>query len=303
MKFVFELPTGGSDAAVKAIVTLATAADRAGISALAYTDHPAPSKKWREGGGHSTFDPFAALSFVAAVTERVRLMPYLAVLPYRNPLLLAKSVATVDRLSGGRFTLVCGTGYLRSEFAALGASFDDRNARFDETIAVLRQAYISPDGLVYEGSDFKALGVVYDPAPVQLPHPPIWIGGNSTASRRRVAEYGAGWAPMRTDATYSRVVRTGVLATDDDFARAITGLREATEANGRDPDAVDVLLDGGVRLDSPPDEALERVATLTSIGVTATSVAPPSGSPEQVADALEAFGRRVIAQVDAGRPV
>lgn len=298
MKFVFELPTGGSDAAVQAIVTLATAADRAGIAALAYTDHPAPSKKWRDGGGHSTFDPFAALSFLAAVTERVRLMPYLAVLPYRNPLLLAKSVATVDRLSGGRFTLVCGTGYLRSEFAALGVSFEDRNQRFDETVAVLRQAYTNPDGLIYEGSDFKALGVVYDPPPVQLPHPPIWIGGNSMASRRRVAEYGAGWAPMRTDATYSKVVRTGVLSTDDDFARAIAGLREMTAANGRDPDAVEVLLDGGVRVGSPADEALERVAALAAIGVTSTSIQMPKGPAEQLSELLLEFGEGVIAKVD-----
>lgn len=297
MKFVYELPVHGAAAEARSVAAMATAAERAGIAMIGYTDHPAPSKKWLDGGGHSTFDPFAALCFVAAVTERVGLMTYLAVLPYRNPLLLARSVATVDRLSGGRFTMVAGTGYLRSEFAALGTDFDRRNERFDETIDVLRQAYSSPEGLRYEGSDFKALGVVYDPGPVQLPHPPIWIGGNSMASRRRVAEYGAGWAPMRADAQYSRVVRTGALSTDQDFADAVAGLRDMVAARGRDPDSVDVVLDGGLRLDIEPGRALKRVAELEEMGATHAVVYGAPASPSEIADQLEAFGESVIKAV------
>jgi alkanesulfonate monooxygenase SsuD/methylene tetrahydromethanopterin reductase-like flavin-dependent oxidoreductase (luciferase family) len=107
--------------------TLAGAFEEAGFGALTLTDHPSPSLEWLRAAGHSTFDPFAGLTFYAAVTRRIRLMTHLAVVPYRNPLLMAKSIATVDRLSGGRFTLIAGTGYLRSEFLALGRSFEDRN--------------------------------------------------------------------------------------------------------------------------------------------------------------------------------
>jgi probable F420-dependent oxidoreductase len=297
VKFVFELPVSGDSARPDAIVAVATAAERAGVAALAYTDHPAPSKKWMEGGGHSTLDPFAALCFVAGVTKTIGLMPYLAVLPYRNPLLLAKLVATVDRLSGGRFTLVAGTGYLRSEFAALGASFEDRNERFDETIDVLRQAYTNPDGVHYEGSDFKAFGVVYDPPPVQLPHPPIWIGGNSMASRRRVAQYGAGWAPLRADAGFSKVVRTGVMSSDEDFARAIAGLREMTLSCDRDPDSIDIMLAGGISLDGRPDATIERVWQLRALGATYTVIFAPPAAPEEIAEQLERFGEEVIARL------
>ncbi len=144
MKFSIEMSVRGEAAEPAAIVATARAAERAGFSMLGYTDHPAPSRKWLEGGGHSTFDPFAGLCFLAAVTERVGLMTYLAVLPYRNPLLLAKSVATVDRLSGGRFTMVAGTGYLRSEFSALGRSFENRNELFDEAVDVIRNVYRDP---------------------------------------------------------------------------------------------------------------------------------------------------------------
>ena len=294
MKFALEMPTAGATTDPAAIKLMAQAADQAGFELVGYTDHPAPSRKWLDHGGHSTFDPFAALSFVAAVTERVGLMTFLAVLPYRNPLLLAKSVATVDLLSGGRFTLVAGTGYLRSEFAALGRSFEDRNELFDEAVTVLRGAF-SAAAFEFEGRDFTALGVALDPPPVQRPHPPIWVGGNSMASRRRVARFGAGWAPVRSDPTFSKTMRTGVLATDDDFAAAIDGLREMVSAEGRDPDQVGVMLDGGPRLEDPSDYALERAGQLAGIGATHLMVHAPSGEPAQIAEHLERFGREVIA--------
>jgi probable F420-dependent oxidoreductase len=294
VKFALEMPTAGATTDPAAIKVMAQAADQAGFELVGYTDHPAPSRKWLDHGGHSTFDPFAALSFVAAVTERVGLMTYLAVLPYRNPLLLAKSVATVDRLSGGRFTLVAGTGYLRSEFAALGRSFEDRNKLFDEAVTVLRGTF-SDAAFEFDGRDFTALGVALDPPPVQKPHPPIWVGGNSIASRRRVARFGAGWAPVRSDPTFSQTMRTGVLSTDDDVATAIDGLREMVVAEGRDPDQVGVMLDGGPRLEDPSDFALERAGQLARIGATHVMVHAPTGEPAQIADHLERFGREVIA--------
>ncbi|HUZ10257.1 MAG TPA: LLM class F420-dependent oxidoreductase [Acidimicrobiales bacterium] len=294
MKFSIEMSVRGEAAEPAAIVATARAAERAGFSMLGYTDHPAPSRKWLEGGGHSTFDPFAGLCFLAAVTERVGLMTYLAVLPYRNPLLLAKSVATVDRLSGGRFTMVAGTGYLRSEFSALGRSFENRNELFDEAVDVIRNVYRDRE-FVHEGRDFTARGVTYDPAPVQLPHPPIWIGGSSKASRKRVARFGDGWAPLMNSEAFAATVRSAPLVTLDDLARSVDDLRALLEAEGRDPLGISIQVDGLGSVDGPVDATLERAAALEALGVTHAVVRPPDGPTGQVVEAMEAFGSAVIA--------
>jgi alkanesulfonate monooxygenase SsuD/methylene tetrahydromethanopterin reductase-like flavin-dependent oxidoreductase (luciferase family) len=126
------------------VVRIARAAEQAGFGSIALTEHPAPSAKWLAAGGHESFDPLSALAFVAGVTERIRLLTYLLVLPYRNPLLAAKQAATVDVLSGGRLTLGVGTGYLRSEFVALGADFAERNELFDEAIEVMTGVWRTP---------------------------------------------------------------------------------------------------------------------------------------------------------------
>lgn len=296
MEFSLELPAHGSTTDPAAVTALAQAAERAGFGLVGYTDHPAPSGKWLAGGGHPTFDPFAALCFVAAVTTRVGLMTHLAVLPYRNPLLLAKSVATVDRLSAGRFTMVAGTGYLRSEFAALGQSFDDRNARFDEAIEVLRSVFVDDD-FRYEGEGFTARGVAHDPKPVQLPHPPIWVGGSSRASRRRVARFGAGWAPLFVGADHAPVVRTAPLATDDDLSAAIDDLRRLLDAEGRDPLGVSIQLDGAIAMDSPADDVIRRAGELAGLGVTHLVVRTAGATPTAAVEDIERFGGEVIGRV------
>ena len=293
MRFSMEMSVRGEAADPTHVVAVAQAAEAAGFSALGYTDHPAPSRKWLGGGGHPTFDPFAALCFVAAVTEQIRLMTYLAVLPYRNPLLLAKSIATVDRLSAGRFTLVAGTGYLRSEFAALGRSFEDRNELFDEAIRVLQQVY-REEALSIGGIGFEAFGVAEDPLPVQLPHPPIWIGGSSRASRKRVARYGSGWAPLRTSSQFAKVVRTGQLETVEDIRAAIADLHELLVAEGRDPTTVGIQLDGVGSIDRSSEELLDQAGQLDAAGVTQLVVRPPSGPVTQVVEAISRFGTEVI---------
>ena len=106
------------------IVELAAAAERAGWQGFAFTEHPAPTATWLAAGGHQSLDPFVALSHVAAVTTELQLLTYVAVLPYRNPASLAKSAATVDKLSNGRLILGVGAGYLKAEFFALGVDFD-----------------------------------------------------------------------------------------------------------------------------------------------------------------------------------
>ena len=177
-----------------------------------------------EGGGHQTLDPFVALGAAAAVTERIKLLTYLAVVPYRNPLLLAKAAASVDLLSNGRFILGMGTGYLKSEFFALGVDFDERNELFDEALDVM-PLHWSGEKFSYEGRHFNARDVIARPSP-RRGTIPIWIGGNAKITRRRVATRAQGWMPMSGPPEMATTTRTADLSGLDDIGAAIRELKE-----------------------------------------------------------------------------
>src|SRR6201995_4818051 len=116
------------------IVTVAAAAEAAGFDGFGFTDHPAPTQRWLESGGNDAVDPFVAMGFAAAGTPTLRLIPNSVVLPYRNPFVVAKSGATLDLLSEGRFTLAVGVGSLKREFTALGVDFEERAKLFEEAL-------------------------------------------------------------------------------------------------------------------------------------------------------------------------
>ena len=136
MQFMFQYPDvhGTEQDMLESgdVADIAVALERADWNGLSFTEHPAPGANWLERGGHQSLDPFIALAGAATVTTRLKLLSYLAVLPYRNPLMLAKTSATLDRISHGRFILGAGAGYLKGEFKALGVDFEERNALFDE---------------------------------------------------------------------------------------------------------------------------------------------------------------------------
>lgn len=218
MKFMVQYPLETDDrgepwAKPESMIAFAQALEANGIDAVSLTDHPAPSKKWMDGGGHATLDPFVGLSFFAAATERLHVKTGLAVLPYRNPLMTAKSMTSVDVVSGGRGIFVLGAGYLRSEFAALGVDFSERNFLFDEAIEAML-GFWGTDDFHFEGRHFTALGVTLDPGPVTKPHPPIWLGGNARIVRDRVARWGFGWSPMQGGELLARTARTVAIETD-----------------------------------------------------------------------------------------
>src|ERR1700756_2620203 len=155
------------------VAGLAAAAEAAGFHGFGFTDHPAPTQRWLEAGGADALDPFVAMGFAAARTATLRLIPNIVVLPYRNPFLVAKAGATLDLLSGGRFTLAVRAGYLKAEFAALGVDFDARNDLLDEALDVIRAIWTTND-VTFEGRHFTARGITAHPRPASLPHPPIW---------------------------------------------------------------------------------------------------------------------------------
>ena len=290
-----ELVTGTGIAAV------AAAAEAAGFDGFGFTDHPAPTQRWLESGGHDALDPFVAMGFAAAHTTTLRLIPNIVVLPYRNPFVVAKSGATLDLISDGRFTLAVGVGYLKREFAALGVDFDERAALFTEALEVIRAIW-TDDDISYDGKEFTAKGITAHPRPVSKPHPPIWIGGNTAAARERVSKYGDGWCPFPAPAVLAQTARTAALDSLETLAAGIDDLRRRFEATGRDPSAVDVSFtsaEGG----SPggdafnPDVYLSGMEKLAALGVTWLQVGLPGDSLPHVLETIDRFGTLVIDKV------
>ncbi len=279
-----------------ALTRFCEVAEAAGFAGIGFTDHPAPTHKWLKAGGHDALDPFTALSFCAAVTDRLRLIPNIVVLPYRNPFLVAKAAATLDALSGGRFTLAVATGYMRGEYQALGVDFDQRNALFDEAIEVIRGVW-SQDEFAYEGMTFTAKGQSANPKPT--PHPPIWIGGNSHLSRRRVARYGDGWSPFPAPRVLATTAKTRPLESLDDFRPMLDELWQFMEEAGRDPAEIDVSFGSNAGGDPgtdafDPEAQLAATEELAALGVTWCGVGVPGDSLAHALETLERFGKSVI---------
>ena len=270
-------------------------AEAAGFAGIGFTDHPAPTQKWLKAGGHDALDPFAALSFCAAVTDRMRLIPNIVVLPYRNPFLVAKAAATLDALSDGRFTLAVATGYMRGEYQALGVDFDQRNALFDEAIEVIRGVW-SEDEFAHQGTTFTA----GDRRRTRSPRRIRRSGSAGTA-----ASPGNGWpaTPMagarfpppesgqhRQD-TAARV--RGRSPPDARRALAVHGGRGARPRQHRC--VVRFQRRGGPGHDTfDPDAQLAATEELAAIGVTWSGVGVPGDSLAHALETLERFGTSVI---------
>ena len=275
----------------------ARVAEECGFDSVNLTEHPMPGDKWLGAGGHHALDPFVGLAVAAAATSRVRLMTNLVVLPYRNPFLLAKSVASLDRVSNGRLTLGVGTGYLKPEFFALGVDFDERNDLFDEVIAVCRLAWTG-DSVTYEGRHFSARGNSAHPTPIQDPLP-IWIGGNAKLTRQRVATVAQGWMPMWNPPEFASTRRSPVLDSIDDLAAMLADLRERCAAVGRtEPlDVIFMALDPALP-GSPDWDAARHLAGVRAqadLGVTWQQLTAEGTTPAAALDCVRAYADQVIA--------
>lgn len=272
------------------VVVVAKAVEAAGWDGLAFTEHPAPGYRWlAEGGGHQTLDPFVALGAAAAVTERVKLLTYLAVVPYRNPLLLAKSAASVDLISNGRFILGVGTGYLKGEFFALGVDFDERNALFDEALDVL-PLHWSGERFSYEGRHFNARDIIARPSP-RKGTIPIWIGGNAKITRRRVATRAQGWMPMSGPPEMATTTRTAHFSGLDDIAVAI---RELKDMAGDRAGEIDILVlytdDSILEIGKDVERHRDMLGRIRDIGATWVSFAWDFSTQAATLDFVEGFG-------------
>lgn len=298
VRFIFHYPevTGYDGDLLDAgdLREVAIAVERAGFDGLSLSEHPGPGAKWLATGGHQTLDPFVALGYVAGATERLRLLTYLSVAPYRNPLLLAKAAATLDKLSGGRAILGLGTGYQKREFHAMGVDFEERNALFDEALDVL-PLHWRGEPFSYTGRHFDASEVIARPRPVQDPIP-IWVGGNSALTRRRVADRARGWMPMSGGAQLSSTTRTPELGTIADLGAQIAEVRARAEAAGR-TEHIDLVYSYGGAGRIPAENAdrhREVFAELEKIGADWVVVSSRTGSADATFDFIESFGATYV---------
>jgi probable F420-dependent oxidoreductase len=202
----------------------------AGFDGFSMSEHPYPDQEWLAHGGHHAFDPFVSLSFAAAATTRIRLITYILVSGYRSPYLTAKAAASFDLLSGGRFTLGTGAGYLKAEFEALGADFGRRGTLLDEAIAVWKATWAGVD---HDGPEFGMNGHVALPPPLTDGGPPIWIGGNGAAAQRRVVQVADGWMPMAASGEMAAITRARPLEDVETLAEWIAKVNKRRAELGR----------------------------------------------------------------------
>jgi len=197
MDFGVTLPSFGQLASVDNIVSVATVAEDLGYSSVWAAERllvPVPPNQSWSQRDPTAFEPLVSLSYVAALTKKIRLGTSVIILPVRNPVLLARAAASLDVLSGGRLELGVGIGWMRQEMDASGVPFGERGRIADEYIAILRRAW---QGKSHRGRFVQVPPMLLEPKPLRGTIP-IWVGGNSDAALSRVARLGDGWIPMGT---------------------------------------------------------------------------------------------------------
>ena len=216
-----------------------------------------PDEPWLE--------PLTALTYLAAITERIAVGTSVLVIPYRSPVVTAKALATADHLSGGRVILGAGVGWWREEFAALGVPFAERAALTVEYLKLMKEIWTKPR-VTFDGRFARvAEAGGTRPHPAQRPHIPIWIGGHSAAALRRVVEVADGWHPLG--------LRPPVKLYPAEMTAAVRRLRDMAAAAGRDPKSITITFKAPLKFD--PAAGRDRT--------------PLSGSPAQIAEDLAAY--------------
>ena len=309
MRFGFYLPTRGPGTDPDSITSLVQHGERVGFASVMIADHiviPASiqsSYPYTVSGGflseEEAFDQLSLMSYVAAKTERLRMVSSVMILPHRNPVVTAKMLATIDVLSKGRVTVGVGVGWMREEFEALHApDFDKRGAVSNEYIEIFKKLW-TEDVVTHEGESYAFKALKFAPKPVQKPHPPIWVGGHSRPALRRVAHHADGWHPVGSTAASP--------LPPEEVAEKRDQIHAMAEAHGRDPLGIEIaykapIYDGG----RPPegetrrffsggaDEIAEDIHTFAGVGVHELVFDFRSPTTEQSLDRMAWFAAEVV---------
>lgn len=272
MKYGFQLPQIGEEIDGPSIARFARKVEEVGFHAVFAGDHFVipneirsfypynPRGRFPVAEQPNYLECFTLLTWAAAATRRVRLGPSVMITPYRNPVGIAKTVATLDVLSGGRVILGAGVGWMAEEFDILGVPFRERGRRTDEYLEICKVLW-TQDNPRFQGRFYRFAGLKFGPKPLQKPHPPIWVGGHSTPALTRVVRLGQGWhaAGLRPD----------------EVAGLMAELRRIAEEHGRDPEELEVCLARGIEFTRQP--------------ATGEARRPLLGTPEQVVEDVIAY--------------
>ena len=248
MEFGFTLPNSGPLASPENLAILARRGEEMGFDVIGVGDHIVMPKSissrypYSESGdfpaGGECLEQPTLLSFVASHTSTARLLTSVMVLPYRSPVFVAKMLATIDVLSRGRLIVGVGVGWMREEFGALGSPpYDERGAVGDEYINAFKELWTSDDP-AFEGKYCSFRGISFAPKPVQKPHPPIWVGGESPSALRRAGRLGDAWYPIGNNPRFP-------LSTPGQLSDYISGVRRHADAAGKDPEKIDFAYSAG----------------------------------------------------------
>jgi len=286
MKFGLMFVNSGPFSNPDLLAHLATTAERCGFESLWTVEHvvipkgyqtPYPySKDGKIPGGEDVAipDPLLPLGFVAALTKKIKLATGVMILPQRHPLYVAKELATLDLLSGGRTILGIGSGWLKEEFDALGLDFHARGARTDEAIKSMRALW-RDNPSSFHGKHFDFGPVMSFPKPVQKNGVPVHIGGHSPAAAKRAGRLGDGFFPALSD--------------PPKLTELFGLMREAAAKAGRDAKTIELSCIGRAKTDA--------IKPLEDVGIARVILAPPGFDQEALSRGLEKIGNEVIARM------
>ncbi len=195
MKFGVWIPNCRHLAVPEIIRTTVARAEELGYDSVWVSDHVVVPNANVANFGEAVYDPFVTLAVAAGATSRVGLGTTVLIVPYRNAVVTAKMVSSLDALSGGRVILGVGVGWVAAESAMLGVPFAERGAMTDEHLRAMQELWSSAEPS-FEGKYTQFRALKFAPRPVQAPHPPIWVGGHSRAALRRTVAFGAAWHPI-----------------------------------------------------------------------------------------------------------
>ena len=308
----FHLPCRGPLARVDVLTRLARAADALGYSVVTISDHvvlptrssaPYPydhSGNFPGGAQQPFIEPIPLAAWLLAVTRRLRVAISVLVVPYRNPVVTAKHLATIDVLSGGRLTVGVGVGWWPEEFEAVAAPpFSERGAVTDEYLRLMKALW-TEDEPRFAGKYYRIGDITMFPKPVQKPHPPIWVGGHTEAALRRTAALGDAWHPIG--------LRGPAGLAPDELAEKMGRIRTLARQNGRDPSSIGVAFRGPLDLwptrskpgadaprplSGPPDKVVADLRAYQSAGVDTVIFDFPKPDPGAMVTLMRRVAREV----------
>ncbi len=290
MEFGVHLPHVGPFATPEAINGVARKAEELGYHSIWVSDHiitprqldsPYPGGRYPVQPEWPFLEPVSTLLFAAAVTQRIRLGTSVLVITQRQPVVLAKQLATLDVLSEGRLIFGAGAGWMKEEFEALNVPIADHGPRMAEYLEVIRRCWTEDDPS-FEGRYYKLGDVGFYPKPVQEPHPPIWVGGWADGALRRVARYGDAWHAM---------------GPPEALAESYARIKRYAKEYGRDPDSIALTIRGDGIGRGEPAQTIDQLQAYKEIGASFMMLTFIGPNADAIGELMAGFMRDVAGKV------